>query len=630
MMAGTRLGFKPVLAAMAAVALTSCGGGGTPTPTPTPTPSGPVSDTTPDAFSFAAVQQAGVSKQVESESFTVSGINAAAQISIAGGQYSVNNSAFTSTSGTVRNGDTVKVRLTTSAQSKTQTNSTLTIGGVSSAFAVTTGFFTPANAADYFTRTVTDSNPSVFNCSGSANTCTNELQNMLEAASNEDANGGVVQIAQGTYELNQIEVPSNVRIEIAPGTTLVQLARRLFSFGESRFNVGSPNATTPRIVNVEITTIGDTGMWTLDASGRTQSDTRPMVLSYIQNFRIANVHFETNYFLFPTVMLVADNDQEPPNPAPGQFNPTYDRIPEDGVIENLTGNRIATGYALTQAFSARNVLMRNYEATNGIGVRLEGGSGVLPQDVLNQAGPNFGAITDVRLENIRVRDGYTAIYLKPHAKINKGNTILGATAIDSSFVIVIGPGDADDEDRQTYPDYARGYFAGLTIGGEIRQTITNPTDYLNQSLWVDTTFEGHFFMPRPVREAGFTTFGSLPLDGSGQRRRTSPAIPVIHLARLSPTDLGNPTPAGAMGPLNPPRFDNEPDLTLAQLKMFNGFFFADMSQATFVTNRTDFSVFNLEGSDRPTAAFPVLFRGDAISGNGNNRPTDNFILRGVQ
>lgn len=604
-----------------ALPLASCGGG-SPTPSPTPTPTAIV-DTTPDAFAFAAVEQAGLSQAVDSQAVTIRGINAAANISVSGGQYSINGGAFTANAGTISSGDTVVVRLTTSANSLAQSQARLTVGGVSADFVVTTAFLTPANAGDYFSRTVSDANPAMFDCSGTAAACTADLQAKLNAASTEDADGGVVRIAQGTYSLNQINMPSNVRLEITPGTTLVQLERRLFSFGESRFLVGSPNATGPRISNVEITTIGDTGSWTLDASARTQTDTRPMVLSYVRNFRIANTHFETNYFLFPTVMLVADNDSNSPNPSPGQFNPTYDRIPENGVLENLTGNRIATGYALAQAFSARNVLMRNFEATNGIGVRLEGGSGQVgfpTGDSLNLAGPNFGAITDVRLENIRVREGYTAIYLKPHAKINKGNTILGATAIDSSFVVVIGTGDATDEDRQTFPDYTRGYFSGLVIAGDIGQTLTNPTAYLDQDFWWDTTFEGHFFMPRPLREAGFTTFGSLPLDGSGQRRRASPAIPLIHLARLSPDDLGNVS-------INPPQYASQPDLTLAQLKNFQGFFYADLRHANFITNRTDFSVFNLAGSARPTAQFPVMYRGDAISGNGSIRPTDNFINR---
>jgi hypothetical protein len=66
---------------------------------------------------------------VTSNTITVAGINTAAAVSITGGEYSVNSGAWTPAAGTVENGDAVQVRLT---------SSTLTIGGVSGAFDVTT------------------------------------------------------------------------------------------------------------------------------------------------------------------------------------------------------------------------------------------------------------------------------------------------------------------------------------------------------------------------------------------------------------------------------------------------------------------------------------------------------------
>jgi len=75
---------------------------------------------------------------VTSNTITVSGINAAAPISIAGGTYSVNGGAYTSAAGTVTNGATVSVRATSSSSNSTTVNATLTIGGVSDTFSVTT------------------------------------------------------------------------------------------------------------------------------------------------------------------------------------------------------------------------------------------------------------------------------------------------------------------------------------------------------------------------------------------------------------------------------------------------------------------------------------------------------------
>ena len=97
-----------------------------------------VSDTTPDVFSFTAETAVNLSTETESNTITVAGINRPSAISVTGGDYSINGGTYTSAAGTVSNGDTVKVRLTSSASNSTATAATLTIGGVSGSFDVTT------------------------------------------------------------------------------------------------------------------------------------------------------------------------------------------------------------------------------------------------------------------------------------------------------------------------------------------------------------------------------------------------------------------------------------------------------------------------------------------------------------
>jgi uncharacterized delta-60 repeat protein len=95
-------------------------------------------DTTPDAFSFTAQTGATAGAVVTSSSITVAGINSPAAISITGGEYSVNGGAYTAAGGTVSVGNTVAVRVTASSTAGAQVTATLTIGGVSGAFNVTT------------------------------------------------------------------------------------------------------------------------------------------------------------------------------------------------------------------------------------------------------------------------------------------------------------------------------------------------------------------------------------------------------------------------------------------------------------------------------------------------------------
>ena len=92
------------------------------------------SDTTPDAFSFAAQTDVVLSAVIVSSAVSIAGIDAATAISITDGEYSLNRSSYTSAAGTLVNGDTVHVRHTSSSSQNTNTISTLTIGGVSATF----------------------------------------------------------------------------------------------------------------------------------------------------------------------------------------------------------------------------------------------------------------------------------------------------------------------------------------------------------------------------------------------------------------------------------------------------------------------------------------------------------------
>jgi len=112
-----------------------------------------VADTTPDAFTFTDQTGVALSTVIESAVITVSGINIAAAISVTGGEYSINGGAWTSTAGTVTNGQTVKVRHTSSAANATATNTVLTIGGVIDTFTSTTIAFVPDTTPDAFTFT---------------------------------------------------------------------------------------------------------------------------------------------------------------------------------------------------------------------------------------------------------------------------------------------------------------------------------------------------------------------------------------------------------------------------------------------------------------------------------------------
>ena len=96
-------------------------------------------DTTPDAFSFQDVPDADLGTVQISNTITVTGIDAAAPVSITGGEYSVNGDPYTSADGVVNANDEITVRHLSASTEDTATNSTLTIGGVSDTFTSVTG-----------------------------------------------------------------------------------------------------------------------------------------------------------------------------------------------------------------------------------------------------------------------------------------------------------------------------------------------------------------------------------------------------------------------------------------------------------------------------------------------------------
>ncbi len=96
-------------------------------------------DTIPDLFEFMDQANVPLGTLVTSNSITVTGINAATPVNVMGGTYDINGSGiWSSASGTVNEGDAVRVSQTSSLAYSTTTTAVLVIGGVPGSFNVTT------------------------------------------------------------------------------------------------------------------------------------------------------------------------------------------------------------------------------------------------------------------------------------------------------------------------------------------------------------------------------------------------------------------------------------------------------------------------------------------------------------
>ncbi|MDK2124281.1 DUF1566 domain-containing protein [Parachitinimonas caeni] len=95
-------------------------------------------NTTPNPFTFSAKTNVARNVAVESAAATILGITGPASISVAGGEYKINAGTFTTSPGSVNNGDTVTVRHTSSSLFSTTVVTTLTVDTFSTTFSSVT------------------------------------------------------------------------------------------------------------------------------------------------------------------------------------------------------------------------------------------------------------------------------------------------------------------------------------------------------------------------------------------------------------------------------------------------------------------------------------------------------------
>jgi len=111
-------------------------------------------DTTPDAFNFTDQSNLNLNTLIYSNTVTISGINQAVSVSATNGaEFSINAGSYV-TSGSISNGQTLRVRLTTSGSYSTSVSTTVTVGGTSDVWSITTRGQAQATTPSFPTATL--------------------------------------------------------------------------------------------------------------------------------------------------------------------------------------------------------------------------------------------------------------------------------------------------------------------------------------------------------------------------------------------------------------------------------------------------------------------------------------------
>lgn len=95
-------------------------------------------DNTPDDFSFAQATDVALGAVATSSQVTITGINAATNVTVSGGTYSIAGAAFTNVSGTITNGQTLRLQAPANCAANATTTVTITVGDVTRTFTART------------------------------------------------------------------------------------------------------------------------------------------------------------------------------------------------------------------------------------------------------------------------------------------------------------------------------------------------------------------------------------------------------------------------------------------------------------------------------------------------------------
>lgn len=188
---------KYVVLGSAIALLYACGGGGGGSD---PEPS----DTSPNSFVFNSVANVTPGAEVISNEVVVSGINAPATISAAGGSYSIAGGSFTNTPGTITNGQSVRVKVNAVALANAPAQATLTIGGTSASFLVTT-------APELSTSPPPPASSSLATTSSSQAPILSSAASSLEAVSSSVASSVTIVVPASSAPVSSLGLSSSAR-----------------------------------------------------------------------------------------------------------------------------------------------------------------------------------------------------------------------------------------------------------------------------------------------------------------------------------------------------------------------------------------------------------------------------------
>lgn len=243
--------------------------------------------------------------------------------------------------------------------------------------------------------------------------------------------GGKLIIPAGNYSFIDIEVKSNIHIEVHSAavirpTEYLEMSKngkfknyKIFSFG-SKASIAE---------NVLFTSNEKTKRCTIDLTQATNKRVAVFALRNIENFLFSDISIQDNQTVFSSFTLGVTTHKE------GHF------FPRNGIIKNCTTTNADYGYGLVQVQAGKNILFKNISGQGGVTLRLETG-----ETKMNNL--QKGGVHDIFGYNIECHDGNAGVMISPHAMHNGIVTIDGVTTTNCGFGVRIGAAFISKKYRQ--------------------------------------------------------------------------------------------------------------------------------------------------------------------------------------
>lgn len=287
------------------------------------------------------------------------------------------------------------------------------------------------------------------------------LQNAINDVS-AHPKGGKIFIPFGRYYFSNIEMKSNVHIEIEAGTSIAPAKVNPWK----THSIFILNGSIAPIKNVSICGLG--GKFNVNLDKVKNKNVTVFELKNVQNFKLENAMIHDNYTNLPSILL-----------GFGDFKGHY-TSPKNGIIRNISNFKAHYNFGLVQIETGSNIYLENLSGQGGITLKLES-----KYKKLNDL--QIEGIFNISAHNISCTYGNAAVLISPHVQRNGSFHINDVYTSDCGFTVIINKGYSNNKERGK--SIAPGYFSEgsyirnvVAIFGERAQIKKEHSNLLNSEL----------------------------------------------------------------------------------------------------------------------------------------------------